>query len=163
MNDLSRFYLPYPFDRYFVTEDGYLYHHYAGGSSRCKLLKYRFNDSGRVIHHLYGHSGEVRKITLKIEVAKAYVLNPNNYKYVECIDGDETNLHFTNLRWVAKRPGGNYRASKKGVPVICTESGQRFISCYDAAKQLGCSVTRIIQVVKDGTSVQVFHFVRESL
>jgi hypothetical protein len=34
------------------------------------------------------------------EVAKAFVPNPNGYKYVEHIDGDTTNNHATNLRWV---------------------------------------------------------------
>ena len=162
MNDLSRVYLPFPFDNNFVTQDGHLYHEYKQ-SGRCKLHKYIFNDSGRVISYVYGTSGEVKKVTLKIEIAKAYVPNPNDYKFVECIDGDETNLHANNLRWVEKRQGGNYRYPKRGKPVICIETNQRFNSGYSAAHVIGCSPTRIAQVVKSGGTVHGLHFVRESL
>ena len=34
------------------------------------------------------------------EVARAFVPNPNNYKYVEHIDGNTINNNATNLRWV---------------------------------------------------------------
>ncbi len=45
-------------------------------------------------------------------VAKAFVPNPNNYPYVEHIDGDRTNNHANNLRWTENRPRGHpYRSS----------------------------------------------------
>lgn len=162
MNNLSRVYLASPFDHYFVTEDGYLYHD-IHGTGRCKLMRYRFSDSGRVIHHLTGKDGTFKKITLKIEVARAFVSNPSNYKYVECVDGDETNLSATNLKWTPTRPGGNYNCSKQGRPVVCKETGERFESCYAAARHVGCSTTRILQVIKNGGTAHGLHFMLESL
>ena len=36
-------------------------------------------------------------------VAKVFVDNPNNYKYVQTIDGDNSNYKAANLRWVRSR------------------------------------------------------------
>ncbi len=45
-------------------------------------------------------------------VAKAFVPNPNNYPYVEHIDGDRSNNRADNLRWTETRPRGHpYRGS----------------------------------------------------
>ena len=45
-------------------------------------------------------------------VAKTFVPNPNNYPYVEHIDGNRTNNRADNLKWTPDRPKGHpYRSA----------------------------------------------------
>jgi hypothetical protein len=57
------------------------------------------------------------------EVAKAFVPNPNGYKYVEHIDGDTTNNHATNLRWV--EDGGDKVIFESGY-MVAEEIAEKF-------------------------------------
>jgi len=58
--------------------------------------------------------GRVRYTLVHHLVAEAFVANPDGHKGVEHIDGDLSNNHAENLRWVGRkviRPGGNRRAA----------------------------------------------------
>jgi hypothetical protein len=50
-----------------------------------------------------------RNHTAGMLVAKAFVENPNNYKFIEYIDGDPSNAIFTNIRWVKNIDQKNYK------------------------------------------------------
>lgn len=39
-------------------------------------------------------------------VAQTFVENPNNYPYIEHIDGNISNNHADNLRWTSVKPKG---------------------------------------------------------
>ena len=52
-----------------------------------------------------------KEVLLHRLVAKEFVPNPNNYKYVEHINGILTDCRASNLRWVAK--GGDECIMKK--------------------------------------------------
>jgi hypothetical protein len=45
-------------------------------------------------------NGKIKQVYIHRLVAKHFIPNPNNYKYVDHIDRDKTNNHCSNLRWV---------------------------------------------------------------
>ncbi len=64
-----------------------------------KILKFHQDKQGEMIVNL---NIELNKRTLrrvKKLVAITFILNPKNLRYVECIDGNESNINITNLRW----------------------------------------------------------------
>ncbi|MBL7683834.1 MAG: HNH endonuclease [Flavipsychrobacter sp.] len=78
-------------------------------------------------------------------VASAFVDNPNNYKYVNHIDGNPSNNHADNLEWVSHRQnvqhaydtglnsnkGGNHTFA---VGVVDNQLGREFSSIRDWAE-----------------------------
>jgi len=80
---------------YGVVKDGYI----------IKLA------NGRVLKHQYGVSGRGKvwvgkgvtrlPLTVGLEVARAYVPNPNGYKYIKFLDGDTRNADYRNLAWAS--------------------------------------------------------------
>mgnify|MGYP005844425365 CR=1 FL=1 len=64
-----------------------------------EILKLNYN-CGRY-HALLKNDGDKyqKRIAVNRMVANYFIPNPENKKLVEHIDGDKSNLHFTNLRW----------------------------------------------------------------
>ena len=84
-------------------------------------------------------------------VCKAFIENKENKTQVDHIDGDKTNNHVSNLRWVTasenrKLYGNKQRALHRMREVIAkSENGEeiRFNSRLEVAKYFKCNVTKI--------------------
>lgn len=97
-------------------------------------------------------------------VATAFIKNPNNYEYVNHINGLKTDNRAENLEWcsasynlshayklgLAKRPkrGDSHQARK----VIHTESGNEFMCIKDAAEYIGIKHSTLVMQLLRGSS-----------
>lgn len=63
--------------------------------------------------------GKASQFTVKNLVAVAHVPNPDQCRYVRCIDGDEKNVKASNLQW-SKTHGVDtkYKIANEDVPMI---------------------------------------------
>ena len=76
---------------YFISKDGKVIRN-------GKTLKPNVNNKGYYSVKLY-LDGIYKYATVHRLVAKAFVSNPNNYSYVNHIDGNKQNNKYTNLEW----------------------------------------------------------------
>ena len=94
-----------------------------------------------------GRNGTAKCFRVHRFVAEAFVENPDNKPYVNHIDGDKINNHYTNLEWCTKSEnakhsfeiGLNYPRNKKVVFL----NGKKFESLTEAAKFYNCSIDTI--------------------
>lgn len=70
-------------------------------------------------------------------VAKAFVDNPNGYKYVKHLDGDQGNNNADNLQWVEWKNAG---AGLKKRPVMCVTTNEVYPSTWECSRQ--CNINR---------------------
>lgn len=138
-----------PFDKYFVSDAGDVIYQKADGTERVrKLTPDEGGYLGTTLSAKVDGKTRVKRIMVKNVVAQLFVPNPNNFKYVEHIDGDKGNLDATNLQWVRTPSRGVRRnGANAGIRVKCVETGQVFYSGYSAAQKFGVSATRIYQVL----------------
>jgi len=82
--------------------------------------------------------------TLANLIAQHFVPNPNNYYFVEHIDGDYKNNRADNLRWKKyEKTGGETTAKRYSKAVKCIETGIIYPSIKEAARQTGFSKSSI--------------------
>ena len=69
-------------------------------------------------------------------VARAFIDNPNNYKYVNHLDYDRSNNEVANLEWCTAQQNTTYSAKnmRHPRPHIKTNTGERYIT-YRASKK----------------------------
>jgi hypothetical protein len=86
-----------------------------------QYLEFCDNGNGYKVINLY-NNGKQKSSYVHRLVAKHFVPNPNNYKYVDHIDRNKDNNHYTNLRWVTasentKNIAGQsrYSVSREGI------------------------------------------------
>lgn len=81
---------------------------------RPKLLN--FNDNGRGYYIVDLWNEKFHKFnSIHRLVAIHFVDNPENKDYVDHIDGNTKNNHYTNLRWVTKKENTNNENTKQNV------------------------------------------------
>jgi len=79
---------------YGVVKEGHIVNLKTG-----RVLKHQHTGTGR--GKVWAVLGKSRcLLTVSVEVARAFVPNPNNYNYVGYIDGDPANVDYRNLKWV---------------------------------------------------------------
>lgn len=65
-----------------------------------KILKQYENKNGYSMVELTKDNGVTEELRVDYLVAKAFVLNPHNYKNIKHIDGDLKNNQACNLEWI---------------------------------------------------------------
>ena len=148
-----------PFDKYFISDNGDVLYLKSDGTYRARKLTP--DEGGYLCTTLAAKvdgQSHLKRIVVKNLVAQFFVPNPDNLKYVEHVDGDKTNVHYTNLRWTSKIPRNAARGGlNAGIRVKCVETGQTFYSGYSAAQKFGISPTRIYQVLDRGDRTAAGH------
>jgi len=104
--------------------------------------------------HLRSDDGKNRRVAIENLVAKAFVKNPNGYKYVLHKDGNTLNDGAINLEWVEKMPRKrDYRGSIQVVAFnMKTNEERNFDSIKAAAFGTGWSqayVSKLLDQPKD--------------
>lgn len=83
------------FSNYSITEDGRVYSHLTN-----KFLKKSMMSSGYEKVHIKNDEGNLKNQSVHRAVAALYVPNPENKPFVNHIDENKLNNHYTNLEWV---------------------------------------------------------------
>lgn len=122
----------------------------------------------RTVH--LSKKGEDRVYSIHRLVAEAFIPNPNNYPFVNHIDGNTTNNCVDNLEWCTAKMNSEHatkhnlnKPTVKKTVLTSIESGEKitFNSINEAAKYLGYScgagLYRIIKngIVKNGYKVEI--------
>ena len=88
---------------HWASIDGYLNYQVSwwgrvGNTKTGRILKNTFGSHG-YLHVGLSKNGKVKTHCIHVMVAQAWVLNPEDKKCVDHIDGDKTNNHCENLRF----------------------------------------------------------------
>lgn len=83
------------FSNYGITEDGRVYSHISK-----KFLRNSMMTSGYEKANIYNDEGDRKNQSIHRSVAMLYVPNPENKPFVNHIDENKLNNHYTNLEWV---------------------------------------------------------------
>lgn len=74
--------------------------------SRVEIVLRPFNQDG-YLRYTLRKNGQKRNLLAHQLVAKAFIPNPRNLRYVDHIDTDKTNNTVENLHWVTKKENSN--------------------------------------------------------
>lgn len=120
-------------DRYRISSLGRILS-YCGITDR--MLKPRLNNYGKLTIMLTRKDKKPKVELIGILVAKAFVPNPNNYRYVDYIDGDMTNCRADNLVWV-KLTGSQIKQYKsQSKPINQYTPDGTLVKSYQSAKEV---------------------------
>jgi hypothetical protein len=78
-----------------------------------RILTTRLDKGGYPITYLK-YMGKGKILKLHVEIAKAFIPNPNNLKVINHIDGNKNNYKISNLEWVTQQENVNH-AKKMGL------------------------------------------------
>lgn len=95
---------------------------------------------------LIADDGSHKSYTVHSLVANAFLPNPYNYKYINHKDGNKHNNRVENLEWCTQKQNMEH-ASKHGLlyskPIREIDTGKEYPSIFEAARQIGCTPSRI--------------------
>ena len=92
------------FSRYKLSNHGTLMHQ----KSKVPTVG-RLGDGQKTVVRIFNDQGERRNLFIHYMVAKAFVPNPNGYKYANYIN-ELGNNHYTNIRWTKQMINSNRKA-----------------------------------------------------
>lgn len=111
------------------------------------------NGNGYLVVNLK-HNGRQKMKTVHRLVAESFILNPENKRCVNHIDGNKKNNNVNNLEWCTHSEN-NKHAVKLGLhtffgqrKVLCVELNKVFDSIVDAEKWVGVKGSRISSVCR---------------
>lgn len=110
---------------------------------------------------LYAFTAILRTFYVHVEVARAFVPNPENKKLVVHIDGDKRNNRADNLKWVSASEitANCYRRGHGSSKVVrCVETGEVFATINSAAYYIGILPIAITESATSGESCFGLHF-----
>lgn len=104
-------------------------------------------------------NGKSNYRSIPMEVARHFVLNPYDYKFIVYKDKNVLHCHCTNLKWVKKRPITNV---KKGKPIQQLTLGGKLIREYpslrEASRITGFKCRTSIKKVMTGEYKQAYGY-----
>lgn len=122
--------------------------HAIGYTPEYRFVTPRDNGKGYLAFNFHIR-GLQRTVYLHRLVAIAFVDNPLGLTEVNHINEDKTDCRAINLEWCTHAYNCRYgsrnirAAEKNSKPIVCIETGIRYVSVTEAARQLGCAVTSI--------------------
>lgn len=133
----------------------------SGETKVFKPLKMYYSENGTISVNIVNYQHKVQKLQLARLVAEAFEIpNPMEYRYIGYTDGDKRNCAPNNLHWTPHR---NLNvASRSGVAIKCVETGKVYPSKYALAKEVGVSITRVRQCLKENRPLRGFNYVVNS-
>lgn len=99
-------------------------------------------------------NGSCKKYYIHRLVAQAFIPNPQNKPQVNHVDENNQNNRVENLEWCTSKENNNHgthnlRVGKSNSKsIICVETGVKYHSTKDCAKQLGLNRGNITNVLK---------------
>lgn len=131
-------------------------------------MKQRFNKFGYVNVSLT-KDGKQKQHKVHRLIAQAFILNPQNKKQVNHIDGNKSHNVVWNLEWNTPKENVNH-AYKLGLchskgarktKVVCIETGIVYLSVTDASRDMGILRTSIFNVLSGlSENARGYHFRR---
>ena len=134
------------YDNLYVDENGNAFD--SNGNKR----KTRIAPNGYV--HISA-GGKSRETLIHRMVAKAFIPNPFNYPVVNHINGIKTDNRVENLEWCTQKHNVEVATAK---PVMCVETGEKFLSLRDAARAIKTSPSNMHQGIHKGCEVKGLHW-----
>ena len=119
---------------------------------RGKILKVIPQNGYHAIDLCKGN--KVERKSIHRLVAETFVPNPKNKLQVNHKNGVKTDNRVENLEWVTASENSThaYRVLKRipprNTPIICIETGKRYVKMLDAQKELGVSITNICNALR---------------
>lgn len=111
-------------------------------SGKEKILKPVDNGKGYKLVHLVKEKRLKWKSVHRL-VAESFIINNNNKPTVNHIDGNRANNKVDNLEWATYSENNihSYRCNGRkhplSKPIICVETGEKYMSSYDASRITG--------------------------
>ena len=112
--------------------------------SAKKIMKLQDNGCGYLMAHL-SKNGKAKWHLAHRLVAKAFIPNPEKKQTVNHKDGNRLNNKASNLEWATYSENNlhSYRSNKRKNPraksIYCAETGEVYVSSYDASRNTGIS------------------------
>jgi len=118
---------------YFVSKTGYVVRYSRITGHKNIYEGYLDSYTGYVVVSILGKKYRMHRI-----VAEAWIPNPNNLETIDHINGDKTNNHISNLRWMTR--ADNTKATPKkfhkagNAPKPIKVNGKQYASISEAAR-----------------------------
>lgn len=98
--------------KFYISDHGELKCETVHGEQLIKPTKHRNHYVANV--WLLSIGNKKRNISIHLEVAKAFIPNPEGLKYIIHLDGDTSNNHYKNLRWATLKELREHQKSMGG-------------------------------------------------
>lgn len=133
--------------KYYVCSDGNII------NERGRVLSQHLR-KGYLYVALSDGEGRRKKYSVHRLVAMAFLENKHNLPHVNHKDGNKCNNNVLNLEWVSEaenqlhsRYSLHNQTGYKDAPVLCVETGRRYVSTRDAWRETGCNYAHISECV----------------